>query len=76
MFNVVALDPQVAQALDPVVSRAIAPILPTTPTPILPTLIVLRSVQSDPTSPRSPANHVVALGLDLLALLKNTQVLA
>ena len=76
MFNVVALDPQVAQALDPVVCRAIAPIRLTTPTPILPTLIVLRSVQSDPTSLQSQANHVVAPGLDLLALLKNTRVLA
>ena len=76
MFNVVVLDPQVAQALDPVVCRAIALIRLTTPTPILPTLIVLRSVQSDPTSPRSPANHIVAPGLDLLTLLKNARVLA
>ena len=76
MFNMVALDPQVAQALDPVVGQAIAPILPTTPTPILPTLIILRSVQSDPMSPRSPANHIVAPGLDLLTLLKNARVLA
>ena len=71
MFNVVALDPQVAQALDPVVCRTIALIHLMTPTPILPTLIVLRSVQSDPMSLQSPANHVVAPGLDLLALLKN-----